>query len=190
MEDTREERLQRLQEGLLKGKKVISKVERGNYDKGNIDPTKLNSNNIEPVANPQGMRKNVRNESNINKNSLEKSKIPKNILDSFKDNPPVPLETGALGGSNDLFDSNFINEMKSQSQPSPTKLQQSESIQNNNGDLYRMLKNIIEETVKKTVVNVINEMRVKQEINENFKIVIGEKEFIGKITSVNQMIKE
>jgi hypothetical protein len=177
-----------LMQRLVQAKKVLNKVENGDYEKGNVNEDILRSNpedlmsteNSAPIRQPQ--------QPNFQK--IRESKLPEAIKRAMIENPIPQISLS------DSLDLNFVektkklmeNEGVSTKKSSPQKGSSVDS-----SDLVKQLTPIIENIVRKTVVeildNKLNQILTAQQtmsINENLVLKVGDSVFKGKITGVNK----
>ena len=177
-----------LMQRLVQAKKVLNKVENGDYEKGNVNEDILRSNpedlmsteNSAPIRQPQ--------QPNFQK--IQESKLPEAIKRAMIENPIPQISLS------DSLDLNFVektkklmeNEGVSTKKSSPQKGYSVDS-----SDLVKQLTPIIENIVRKTVVeildNKLNQILTAQQtmsINENLVLKVGDSVFKGKITGVNK----
>ena len=177
-----------LMQRLVQAKKVLNKVENGDYEKGNVNEDILRTNpedlmsteNSAPIRQPQ--------QPNFQK--IQESKLPEAIKRAMIENPIPQISLS------DSLDLNFVektkklmeNEGVSTKKSSPQKGSSVDS-----SDLVKQLTPIIENIVRKTVVeildNKLNQILTAQQtmsINENLVLKVGDSVFKGKITGVNK----
>jgi hypothetical protein len=177
-----------LMQRLVQAKKVLNKVENGDYERGNVNEDILRSNpedlmsteNSAPIRQPQ--------QPNFQK--IQESKLPEAIKRAMIENPIPQISLS------DSLDLNFVektkklmeNEGVSTKKSSPQKGSSVDS-----SDLVKQLTPIIENIVRKTVVeildNKLNQILTAQQtmsINENLVLKVGDSVFKGKITGVNK----
>lgn len=178
-----------LMQRLVQAKKVMNKVETGSFERGNVNENILRSDPSELTSNqePQQMRM-PQQTTNVNK--IMESKLPDAIKRAMIDNPIPSISLG------DSLDLNFVEKTKKLMEnegvgkKSP---KQSTSYQSNSGDLVKELTPLIENIVRKTVMEVmdskLNQILTAQQtlsINENLVLKVGDSIFKGKITGVNK----
>jgi len=171
---------------LVQAKKVLTKVDSGSYEKGNINETILRSNpediDLSTVENKP---------TSIPTQKIIESKLPDAIKKAMIDNPIPQISL------NNSLNLDFVKNTK--------KLMESEGIKTNNtssktnqvnGDnnfLIKQLTPLIENVVRKTVTEILdsklNQILTAQQtlsINENLVLKVGDSVFKGKITGVNK----
>ena len=180
---------QDLMSKLVQAKKVMNKVDGGNYEKGHVNENILRSNpedvmNIDSV--PQKASRPVSGEFNVDK--IKSSKLPAAIKQAMIDHPIEQMPQISL---NETLDMNFIQGAKRlmeqegvSSKPMPVSRQS----QATNIDMTA-LATIVENTVRKVLDEKLNQILTAQQtqsINENLVLKVGDSVFKGKITGVNK----
>jgi len=172
---------------LVQAKKVMNKVQTGNFEKGNVNETILKSA-PEDVLNlvqdyqspPQSSRGNVSNVDKINN-----SKLPDVIKKAMIENPIPQISL------NDTIDMDFIKGAKRLMEREGLSKKPTESRQtvvHNNIDM-NSLSTLIENTIRKVLDEKLNQILTAQQtasINENLVLKVGDSIFKGKITGVNK----
>ena len=176
---------------LVNAKKVLNKVETGDFERGNINENTLMSDPEELLKQTTTTEK-TKQPPQLNLQKIQDSKLPDSIKRAMIENPIPQISL------NDTMDLNFVEKTK--------KLMESEGVsrktttnkatnttQNNNGDLLKQLTPIIENIVRKTVGEImdakLNQILTAQQtlsINENLVLKVGDSIFKGKITGVNK----
>jgi len=198
-----------LSERLVGARKVMKKVDNGDFSKGAISENMIKAPEGElvsaptaaptaaPTVNPN-LHKAPRPAS---ERQIRESKLPDAIKQAMIDNPITQI------GLNDTLDMNFVEKTKrlmeesgvmtdvsnSQAQQPVSQVNpqvtESKSVKLNMGDLERRLTPIIENIIRKTLdeivdrkLNAILSASESQTINENLAIKVGETIFTGKLT--------
>jgi|688.fasta_scaffold163984_2 hypothetical protein len=180
-----------LMQRLVQAKKVLNKVETGDFERGNVNEEILRSNpeDIQDVPNNT-----VRQPQTSNIQKIQDSKLPEAIKRAMIENPIPQISLS------DSLDLNFIEKTKKlmESEGVATKKttqssKSSTSPQVNSSDLVKQLTPIIENIVRKTVMEImdtkLNQILTAQQtlsINENLVLKVGDSIFKGKITGVNK----
>lgn len=180
-----------LMQRLVQAKKVMNKVETGDFERGNVNEDILRSNpediqELPPVNN-------VRQPQTPNLQKIQESKLPEAIKRAMIENPIPQISL------NDSLDLNFVEKTRKLMESegvSSKKTSQSKSTpapQVNNSDLVKQLTPIIENIVRKTIMEImdgkLNQILTAQQtlsINENLVLKVGDSVFKGKITGVNK----
>ena len=198
-----------LSERLVGARKVMKKVDNGDFSKGAISENMIKAPEGElvsaptaaptaaPTVNPN-LHKAPRPAS---ERQIRESKLPDAIKQAMIDNPITQI------GLNDTLDMNFVEKTKrlmeeqgvmtnvsnSTAQQPVARVQspvtESKTVKLNMGDLERRLTPIIENIIRKTLdeivdrkLNAILSASQGQTINENLAIKVGETIFTGKLT--------
>lgn len=170
---------------LVNAKKVMNKVDNGNYQTGNInesmlfsDPEQLvNSETTQPTR-PKGV-------PTVQK--IQESKLPDAIKQAMIENPIPQISL------NETLDMDFIKGAKRLMEQEgltkkPTTQTQTKSTPVQNIDMNSIAV-LIENTVRKVMDEKLNQILTAQQtstINENLVLKVGDSVFKGKITGVNK----
>jgi hypothetical protein len=179
-----------LMQRLVQAKKVMNKVETGDFEKGavNEDILRVSPEEIPQTSLPKQQVPNVQR--------IQESKLPDAIKKAMIENPIPQISL------TDSLDLNFVEKTKrlmesegvatKKGQPSKSS-SQSSSTQYNSSDMVKQLTPIIENIVRKTVMEImdtkLNQLLTAQQtmsINENLVLKVGDSVFKGKITGVNK----
>jgi len=188
-----------LSQKLVNARKVMKKVDGGNFEKGAInekvlrsDPEALMTENAptvksttKPVAVPDASR-------------INQSKLPDNIKKAMLENPIPQI------GLNDSLDMNFVEKTRQLMQedgqyvtpstapstaPSSQPVKSPTTMKLSSSDLTRTLTPIIENIIRKTLDEIVDRKltqllaaQVGNTLNENLAIKVGDTIFTGKIT--------
>jgi len=192
-----------LQQSLINAKKVMNKVDGGNFSTGNVglsqpnitDSTGLMSPST-PPSTPQSVpsmdvgtaRQDLSPKSNLTEDRIKKSKLPEAIKQAMIDNPipDIPFNGGGVGLSNEFL-SGVQEQMSKQglstTQPTTNSIVPPPVTKNSQSTkkiTSKNLKSIIKESVKELLDETIG---FKKNSNENFQFRVGDRIFYGKITS-------
>ena len=177
-----------LMQRLVQAKKVMNKVETGDFETGNVNEQILRSN-PEDVT-PSAQTTQIRQPQQPNLQRIQESKLPEAIKRAMIENPIPQISLS------DSLDLNFVEKTKKlmESEGVSTKKstpQRASSV--DSSDLVKQLTPIIENIVRKTVVEImdskLNQILTAQQtmtINENLVLKVGDSVFKGKITGVNK----
>jgi hypothetical protein len=177
-----------LMQRLVQAKKVMNKVETGDFEKGNVNEEIIRSNPEDLIKNEVSISQPSKRPPQINTQKIQESKLPDAIKRAMIENPIPQISL------NDSLDLNFVEKTKRlmESECVSTKTSKS-SPQTNSSDLVKQLTPIIENIVRKTVVEImdskLNQILTAQQtltINENLVLKVGDSIFKGKITGVNK----
>ena len=170
---------------LVQAKKVLNKVDGGNYERGHINETILRSNpeDIDPsyLSN---------NATSVSSKKVMESKLPDVIKKAMIDTPIPQISL------NDSLNLDFVKNTKKLMEAEGLRVNDTtnKSIQiKNDGSLMKELTPLIENIVRKTVTEILdsklNQILTAQQtlsINENLVLKVGDSIFKGKITGVNK----
>lgn len=192
-----DDRINKFANSLKAAKAIMNKVEGQNFDPktpGNITEEYVdnmiddNTNYLSELSQEQMVQSQKIPKRTIAE-TYGKSKMPKAILDSFMDNPPID-PTAPFGHelmmteiAKKAADSQQAPKRQIAEQHKPAAQQQS------GGTGIQLDTKLIEYIVKKTVEETIEQISKKSNINENFRITIGDKTFGGSLTTLNETTK-
>ena len=176
-----------LMKRLVQAKKVMNKVDDGNYERGHVNEEILRSapeeiaqnQNITPSAptRPVGVP---------NSDRIHQSKLPDAIKRAMIENPIPQISLG------ETLDMNFVQGAKrlmEQEGVSTKKSTQSKSQSYQSNIDMNAIAVLIENTVRKVLDEKLNQLLTAQQtttINENLVLKVGDSVFKGKITGVNK----
>jgi hypothetical protein len=175
---------------LVQAKKVMNKVDGGNYTKGNInenilrsapediDMSEYQSTTVsKPVSGP------------VNVNKIQNSKLPDAIKQAMINHPIEQMPSISL---NETLDMDFIKGakrlMEQEGVSTRPSAQSKQTIVNNNIDMNAIAV-LIENVVRKVMDEKLNQIltaSTTSTINENLVLKVGDSIFKGKITGVNK----
>jgi len=174
---------------LVQAKKVMNKVDGGNYQRGQVDENILRSapedlmNNTQMQSNPSVQRQ----PGTPNISQIQNSKLPDAIKRAMIENPIPQISL------NDTLDMDFIKGAKRlmEQEGVNSKPSQSKQMTTNNGGSIDMnaIAVLIENTVRKVMDEKLNQILTASQtstINENLVLKVGDSIFKGKITGVNK----
>ena len=180
-----------LMQKLAQAKKIMNKVDTGNFERGHVnedilinDPEEyIHTNNMPPLSETR----NVSVPASVSK--IQNSRLPDNIKKAMIENPIEQVSQISL---NETLDMNFIKGAKRlMEQEGTSKSKQTVSkptSQPSNIDM-NSIATIIENTVRKVMDEKLNQLLSAQQthsINENLVLKVGDSIFKGKITGVNK----
>jgi hypothetical protein len=189
---------QDLMSKLVQAKKVMNKVDGGNYERGHVnenvlrsDPEELFKENISEIQQPQqNLSRPVSGPVNIEK--INNSKLPDAIKQAMISHPIEQMPSISL---NETLDMDFIKGAKRlmEQEGVPSKSQQKQPQQRQSSVTSSIDMNaiaiLIENTVRKVMDEKLNQIlsaQQTQSINENLVLKVGDSVFKGKITGVNK----
>jgi hypothetical protein len=176
-----------LMKKLVQAKKVMNKVDGGNYERGHVNESALFSDPEEMMTSQTPQQPNTRSVSGpVNYDKIQNSKLPDAIKKAMMENPIQQISL------NDTLDMDFVKGAKrlmEQEGVSPKKSQpqQRQSVSSNID--MNAIATLIENTVRKVMDEKLNQILTAQTtstINENLVLKVGDSVFKGKITGVNK----
>lgn len=171
---------------LVQAKKVMNKVDMGDYQRGNVDTNILNSSPEEIMESNIPSQKQISQPKVPNVNKIMESKLPEAIKKAMIDNPIPQISL------NETLDMNFVQGAKRlmEQEGLSKKPQQQRQTQNVTSNIdMNAIAVIIENTVRKVLDEKLNQILTAQQtqsINENLVLKVGDSVFKGKITGVNK----
>lgn len=172
---------------LVNAKKVMNKVDGGDYQKGNIDqetlfsdPSQLMESNLpkQPNTRPVG--------GNVNVDKIQNSKLPDAIKQAMINHPIEQMQSISL---NETLDMDFVKGAKKlMEKEGLAKKPETKSFSSHSMDMNTIAV-LIENTVRKVMDEKLNQIlsaSTTQSINENLVLKVGDSIFKGKITGVNK----
>jgi hypothetical protein len=173
---------------LVQAKKVMNKVEGGNFERGHVNENVLRSNPEDFMGNstqtPVVNTKPVNNgEMNISK--IQNSKLPDAIKKAMIENPIPQISLSETLDMDFVKGAKRLMEQEGVSSKKPQAKQQSIG---GNIDMNAIAV-LIENTVRKVMDEKLNQILTAQQtqsINENLVLKVGDSVFKGKITGVNK----
>lgn len=175
---------------LVQAKKVMNKVDGGNYTKGNINENILRSA-------PEDIDMSEYQSTTVSKpvsgpvyvNKIQNSKLPDAIKQAMINHPIEQMPSISL---NETLDMDFIKGakrlMEQEGVSTRPSAQPKQTIVNNNIDMNAIAV-LIENVVRKVMDEKLNQIltaSTTSTINENLVLKVGDSIFKGKITGVNK----
>jgi hypothetical protein len=181
-----------LSQKLADARKVMNKVETGNYEKGNIDESMLILSPEENMEDEKPAKPNLRPVGIADPTKINQSRLPAAIKKAMIESP-IPQIT-----LNDTLDMDFVNKTrKLMEQDGSMPVRRASTTQNKNQHPSGLITNqdvpnnyletIIENCIRKVLDEKLSQILNAQEsvaINENLVIKVGDSLFSGKITKV------
>jgi hypothetical protein len=170
---------------LVQAKKVMSKVETGDFSKGNVNENILRSDPEEIMAQQLPQAPTKKQTPQINVDKINNSKLPDVIKKAMIENPIPQISL------NDSVDMDFIKGAKKLMEReglSKKTIESKPTVIQNNIDM-NSLSVLIENTIRKVLDEKLNQILTAQQtatINENLVLKVGDSIFKGKITGVNK----
>lgn len=171
---------------LVNAKKVMNKVDGGNFERGHINEAMLLSDPEEIMKSqtPAPSKKVPQGSPSVDK--INNSKLPDAIKRAMIENPIPQISL------NDTLDMDFIKGakrlMEQEGVSTRPSAQPKQTIVNNNIDMNAIAV-LIENTVRKVMDEKLNQIltaSTTSSINENLVLKVGDSIFKGKITGVNK----
>ncbi len=171
---------------LVNAKKVMNKVDNGNFERGNINESMLLSDPEELMKTQSQPQQPVARPTSVpSVQKIQESKLPDAIKQAMIDNPIPQISL------NESLDMDFVKGAKrlmeqeglSKKTSVPSKQLPTQSIDMN------AIAVLIENTVRKVMDEKLNQILTAQQtssINENLVLKVGDSIFKGKITGVNK----
>jgi hypothetical protein len=179
-----------LMQRLAQAKKVMNKVDGGNFERGHVnegillsDPEELIQNNIAPVS----PTKNITAPASVDK--IQNSKLPDAIKKAMIENPIQQMPQISLSETLDMDFVKGAKRLMEQEGVSTNKQAPSKSTQQSANIDMSAIAVLIENTVRKVMDEKLNQILTAQQtqtINENLVLKVGDSVFKGKITGVNK----
>jgi hypothetical protein len=176
-----------LMQKLVNAKKVMNKVDGGNYERGHVNEEMLRSNPEDLMNNqdlPQQSSTKQMGMPSIDK--IQNSKLPDAIKKAMIENPIQQISL------NDTLDMDFLKGAKrlmEQEGVGKKQPQQKQVVQYNSNIDMGAIATLIENTVRKVMDEKLNQIltaSTTSSINENLVLKVGDSIFKGKITGVNK----
>jgi len=178
-----------LMKKLVQAKKVMNKVDGGNYERGHVNSEMLRSDPSELMEMQTPQQPNTRPVGgNMSIDKIQNSKLPDAIKKAMMENPIPQISL------NDTLDMDFVKGAKrlmEQEGVGPKSTQQKQStITPTVGNIdMNAIALMIENTVRKVMDEKLNQIltaSTTSTINENLVLKVGDSIFKGKITGVNK----
>jgi hypothetical protein len=175
---------------LVQAKKVLNKVDGGNYERGHINETILRSDPED--IDPSYINNNNNNNytTNVSSKKIMESKLPDAIKKAMIDTPIPQISL------NDSLNLDFVKNTKKlmeaegvRTSNTPSKSNQSNNVNFSMKELTPLIENIVRKTVTEVLDSKLTQILTAQQtisINENLVLKVGDSIFKGKITGVNK----
>ena len=179
-----------LMKKLVQAKKVMNKVDGGNYERGHVNESMLLSDPSELMESQTPQQVNTRPVGgNMNIDKIQNSKLPDAIKRAMIEHPIEQMQSISL---NETLDMDFVKGAKrlmEQEGVAPKKSQPQQR-QSSTGNIdMNAIAVLIENTVRKVMDEKLNQIlsaSTTSSINENLVLKVGDSIFKGKITGVNK----
>lgn len=203
----------KLMQSLLNAKKVMNKVESGNFEKGNVNKDFISKDPDELMASGNiGGNMPALSEGNIPKKggnyiaNVNESKLPESIKKAMLENPIALPEVNLTNSLSLDFTDKVAKQMEKQGLKRPSQQQQRKQQVNENysqsspasslnesiiREMKPLIKEIIQSTLESMIEKVLTEKLAEKttKMNENLQIRVGDSIFVGKIIGVKQVKK-
>jgi hypothetical protein len=179
-----------LMQRLAQAKKVMNKVDGGNFERGHVNESMLLSDPEEYIQNnitSMPSTKNVTAPASVSK--IQNSKLPDAIKKAMIENPIEQMPQISLSETLDMDFIKGAKRLMEQEGVSTSKQTTSKSTQQSSNVDMNAIAVLIENTVRKVMDEKLNQILTAQttsSINENLVLKVGDSIFKGKITGVNK----
>lgn len=171
-----------LMQKLVMAKKVMNKVDTGNYERGHVNEEVLKSSPEDVQSmDIKAPIKSSNREPNLDR--INQSKLPDAIKKAMIENPIPQISLSETIDMDFVKGAKKLMEREGLSKPTQTK-----QVTGSNIDM-KSLEVLIENTVRKVMDEKLNQILTAQQtqsINENLVLKVGDSIFKGKITGVNK----
>jgi hypothetical protein len=180
-----------LMKKLVQAKKVMNKVDGGDYERGHVNESMLLSSPEDVMNNTEYQSNPTRPMGSPSIDRIQNSKLPDAIKRAMIESPIQQMNQISL---NDTLDMDFIKGAKRlmEQEGVATKKQQvqPQRQQSSGGNIdMGAIAVLIENTIRKVLDEKLNQILTAQTtstINENLVLKVGDSIFKGKITGVNK----
>ena len=179
-----------LMKKLVQAKKVMNKVDGGNFERGHVNESMLLSDPSELMEMQTPQQVNTRPVGgNMNVDKIQNSKLPDAIKRAMIEHPIEQMQSISL---NETLDMDFVKGAKRlmEQEGVSSKKSQPQQRQSSGGNIdMNAIAVLIENTVRKVMDEKLNQILTAQttsSINENLVLKVGDSIFKGKITGVNK----
>lgn len=178
---------------LVSAKKVMNKVDTGNFEKGQINEDILSSDPME-LMEKTDLSVNTLNNNVLNIDKINNSKLPDEIKRAMIEKPIVQPEI-SLNEGIDLKLAKRAKQLMEQDVKTQSKqVQRASSATNNSSnvsinEIAAAITPIIENTIRKVLDEKLTQILTAKDtssLNENLVLKVGESIFSGKITGVKK----
>jgi hypothetical protein len=179
-----------LMKKLVQAKKVMNKVDGGNFERGHVNESMLLSDPSELMESQIPQQVNTRPVGgNMNVDKIQNSKLPDAIKRAMIEHPIEQMQSISL---NETLDMDFVKGAKRlmEQEGVSSKKSQPQQRQSSGGNIdMNAIAVLIENTVRKVMDEKLNQIlsaSTTSSINENLVLKVGDSIFKGKITGVNK----
>ena len=178
-----------LMKKLVQAKKVMNKVDGGDYQRGQVNESMLLSSPEDVMNNTEYQSNPTRPMGSPSIDRIKNSKLPDAIKKAMIESPIQQMNQISL---NDTLDMDFIKGakrlMEQEGVATRPSAQPKQTIVNNSNIDMSAIAVLIENTIRKVMDEKLNQILTAQTtstINENLVLKVGDSIFRGKITGVN-----
>jgi hypothetical protein len=177
-----------LMKKLVQAKKVMNKVDGGNFERGHVNESMLLSDPSELMEMQTPQQVNTRPVgANMNVDKIQNSKLPDAIKRAMIEHPIEQMQSISL---NETLDMDFVKGAKRLMEQEGVSSKKSQQRQTSGGNIdMNAIAILIENTVRKVMDEKLNQIlsaSTTSSINENLVLKVGDSIFKGKITGVNK----
>jgi hypothetical protein len=179
-----------LMKKLVQAKKVMNKVDGGNFERGHVNSEMLLSDPSDLMESQLPQQTNTRPVGgNMNVDKIQNSKLPDAIKRAMIEHPIEQMPSISL---NETLDMDFVKGAKRlmEQEGVSSKKPQSQQRQSVSSNIdMNAIAVLIENTVRKVMDEKLNQIlsaSTTSSINENLVLKVGDSIFKGKITGVNK----
>ena len=179
-----------LMKKLVQAKKVMNKVDGGNFERGHVNESMLLSDPSDLMEMQTPQQANTRPVGgNMNVDKIQNSKLPDAIKRAMIEHPIEQMQSISL---NETLDMDFVKGAKRlmEQEGVSSKKSQPQQRQSSGGNIdMNAIAVLIENTVRKVMDEKLNQIlsaSTTSSINENLGLKVGDSIFKGKITGVNK----
>jgi hypothetical protein len=179
-----------LMKKLVQAKKVMNKVDGGNFERGHVNSEMLLSDPSELMESQLPQQTNTRPVGGyMNVDKIMNSKLSPAIKQAMIDHPIEQMQSISL---NETLDMDFVKGAKRlmEQEGVSSKKSQPQQRQSSGGNIdMNAIAVLIENTVRKVMDEKLNQIlsaSTTSSINENLVLKVGDSIFKGKITGVNK----
>ena len=177
-----------LMKKLVQAKKVMNKVDGGNFERGHVNESMLLSDPSELMEMQTPQQVNTRPVgANMNVDKIQNSKLPDAIKRAMIEHPIEQMQSISL---NETLDMDFVKGAKRLMEQEGVSSKKSQQRQSSGGNIdMNAIAILIENSVRKVMDEKLNQIltaSTTSSINENLVLKVGDSIFKGKITGVNK----
>jgi hypothetical protein len=178
---------------LVNAKKVMNKVDGGNYQRGQVNESMLLSDPSEAMGMQQAPQSSLTRPVSgpVNVDRIQNSKLPEAIKKAMIEHPIEQMPSISL---NETLDMDFVKGAKRLMEQEGVQVKKGQPLQRQQAPVtsnidMNAIATLIENTVRKVMDEKLNQILTAQQtqtISENLVLKVGDSIFKGKITGVNK----